>query len=82
MYMEMVVDLSGYAGPDKNPAMLVRGRAIVPYTGVIVVPENLSPKPHTPEEVSSAVGAYLHTTLLKAPELRRHAFRMEPLAGV
>jgi hypothetical protein len=80
--MQMVVDFAGYRGPDRNPAMLVRGRATVPYTGVIVVPENLSPKPNTAVEVSHAVATYLDTTLLKAPERRNHAYWMEPLAGI
>jgi len=81
--MEMVVDFAGYTGTDENPAMVVRGRATVPYyTGVIVVPDNLSSRPNTPTEVSSAVAAYLDTMLLKAPERRSHAFWMEPMAGI
>jgi hypothetical protein len=80
--MEMVVDFAGYTGTDENPAMVVRGRATVPYTGVIVVPDNLSSRPNTLTEVSSAVAAYLDTMLLKAPERRSHAFWMEPMAGI
>jgi hypothetical protein len=80
--MEMAVDFAGYKGPDKNSSMLVRGRTTVPFTGVIVVPENLSPKPDTPAKVSSAVATYLDITLLRLPERRGHAFRMEPLTGV
>ncbi len=80
--MQMAVDFAGYTGPDRNPSMVVRGRATVPFTGVIVVPENLSPNPNTPAKVSSAVGTYLDVTLLRPPERRGHAFWMEPLTGV
>jgi len=80
--MEMIVDFEGYTGKDRNPAMLVRGRSTVPFSGVIVVPDNLSPKPNTPVEMRRAVAAFLDTTLLKGPEPWRHAFRMEPLLGI
>ena len=80
--MEMIVDFAGLAGTDRNPAMAVRGRAVVPYSGIIVVPDNLAPALNTPAEVTQAVSAYLDTSLYAAPERRRHAFRMEPLAGI
>jgi hypothetical protein len=76
--MEMTVDFAGYTGSDRNPAMLVRGHARVPFTGVMVVPENLTPAPNSPSEVSKAVADYLDTRLLKYPERRARAFRMEP----
>ena len=62
--------------------MAVRGRASLPYAGVIVVPDNLFPKPGTPAEVLSVVAPYLDTTLFSAPLLQGHAFRMAPLPGV
>ena len=80
--MDMVVDFAGFVGTDSSPAMAVRGRAAVPYAGVIVVPENLFPKPNTPADVTSAVSAYLDTSLYAAPERAGHAFRMQPLHGL
>jgi hypothetical protein len=80
--MLMVVDFAGYTGSDSNPAMEVRARAVLPYTGVIVVPGNLFPEPGTPGEAVGAVAPYLDTALFKAPERHDHAFRMEPLPGI
>ena len=77
--MDMVVDFAGCTGTDGNPAMMVRGHAAVPYTGVIVVPENLFPNPNTPAEVTSVVSRYLDTSLYAAPEREGHAFRMQAL---
>lgn len=80
--MEMIVDFQGLTGADRNPNMAVHGRAVVPYAGVIVVPDNLVPTLDTPAEVTRAVSQYLDTSLLASPERRGHAFRMEPLAGI
>jgi hypothetical protein len=80
--MEMIVDFLGYTGEDRNQALLVRGRSMVPFAGVIVVPDNLSPKPNRPAEMRRAVAAYLDTTLLTDPQPWCHAFRMQPLPGV
>lgn len=80
--MDMVVDFAGYTGDDSNPAMAVRGRAALPFTGVLVGPDSLFPKPSTPAEILSAVAPYLDTTLFSAPERRGHAFRMAPLPGI
>ena len=80
--MEMLVDFSDDSADDSNPAMTVRGRAVLPFAGVIVVPENLSPKLVTPADVRSAVDRYLDTALLREPELRGHAFGLDPLAGI
>ena len=62
--------------------MAVSGRASVPYTGVIVVPDNLFPKPATPAEVTGIVSSCLDTSLYVAPERAGHAFRLRPLAGI
>jgi hypothetical protein len=80
--MEMIVDFQGLTGADHNPNMTVQGRAVVPYAGAIVVPDNLVPTLNTPAEVARAVSRYLDTPLLAPPERRGHAFRMEPLAGI
>lgn len=80
--MDMVVDFTGTSKADRNAAMQVRGRAALPFTGVIVVPDNLKPEPGTPADVVGAVAPYLDTTLFRAPERRHHAFRMDPLPGL
>ncbi|MFN7844387.1 MAG: hypothetical protein ACK5N9_21925 [Pirellula sp.] len=43
--LEMIVDFHGYVGGDANPAMRVEASTELQFTGLIVVPGNLDPKP-------------------------------------
>jgi len=80
--MGMIVDFAGVTETDSNPALQVRGQAVIPYTGVIVVPDNLAPPPRTPADVSALVSGFLDTSLHTSPKRREHAFRMKPMPGI
>ena len=71
--MDMVVDFTGDSAADRNPALEVRGRALLPFTGVIVSPDNLQPKPATAGEIASpAPGSAAVAPRLQAGPGARH----------
>jgi hypothetical protein len=80
--MDMVVEFSGYTGADGDPAMRVRGTAGVPYTGIAVVPENLSPAPATPADVTAALAPFLDPSLYTSPARQGNTYWLHPLPGL
>ncbi len=57
--LEMIVDFNGYLGGDVNPAMRVAASTELQYTGLIVVPGNLDPKPADETAVVSTASQFL-----------------------
>lgn len=57
--LEMIVDFHGYLGGDVNPAMRVSASTDLVFTGLIVVPGNLDPKPADETTVISTASQYL-----------------------
>jgi hypothetical protein len=80
--MEMVVDFEGTSAADRDPAMVVRAQALLPFIGVFVSPDGLGPEAVTPAEITSAVAPFLDPTVFQAPQPWRHTYRMEPLPGI
>jgi len=77
--MSMTVDFTGLTGEDENPEMLVTGEAIIPFKGVFVTPENLSPKPLTVAEVKDMAKDYIELSAYQEPYKDGHSFILEPL---
>jgi hypothetical protein len=77
--MRMEVDFHGYYGGDANPAMPVHAKADLPFTGLIVVPENLFPKPRSSGEVKKVAGRFVDLTAFSDPERRNYSFVFRPL---
>lgn len=65
--MDMVVDFHGYAGGDEDPNLLIAGQTEIAYRGVIVVKNNLFPKPTTEAEVLAVAGKFIDLTTYRAP---------------
>ena len=65
--MEMVVNFHGYAGGDEDPNLRVAGQAEIAYRGVIVVKNNLSPKPTTEAKVLALADKFIDLTAYRAP---------------
>ena len=57
--LEMIVDFHGYVGGDANPAMRVGASTELQFTGLIVVPGNLDPKPTDEVAVISTASQFL-----------------------
>jgi hypothetical protein len=76
--MAMTVNFSGYYGDDENPDLLVSGDVVIPFTGLLVVPDNLFPKPTTVEEVNGVAREFVDLNCYEAPELDRHRYVFQP----
>lgn len=57
--LEMMVDFHGYLGGDANPVMRVAASTELQFTGLIVVPGNLDPKPDDEAAVISTASQFL-----------------------
>ena len=57
--LEMIVDFHGYLGGDANSAMRVAASTELQFTGLIVVPGNLDPKPADEPAVISVASEFL-----------------------
>ena len=65
--LEMTVDFLGYDEGDENPNLYVTGEADVTYTGLIIVPDNLSPKPTTETDVLGIAEAFADLDCYQKP---------------
>jgi hypothetical protein len=72
-------DLRGFEALDGTRIPLAV-QADVEFTGVIVLPDSLSPKPSTPELATAVVGDFLATLNLGSPEWDRFRFVLAPAA--
>jgi hypothetical protein len=62
-----VVTLSGVAIIDDAGEMPIATSCRADFEGVVVVPQNLAPPPHTAELATAALEAYMRTSSLAAP---------------
>ena len=66
--MDMLVDYRGYYGGDDNPAMAVHAEVDVPFIGLLIIPDNLSPKPATPSQLQSVASQFVDLSSYEAPK--------------
>jgi hypothetical protein len=57
--MGMVVDFKGYYEGDENPAMTVHAEVDVPFIGLLIIPDNLTPKPVSKEEFQAVAAEFV-----------------------
>jgi hypothetical protein len=76
--MRMEVDFHGYYGGDADPAMLIYAEADLPFTGLIVVPENLFPKPLSSEQVKGIASQFVELADFSEPQRRDRDFLLRP----
>ena len=72
------VDFLGYLGDDGNPEMRVIGEADLEYTGLTIVPENLAPKPTTPELITEVAAEFVDLGCYGLPRHDRFRFLFPP----
>ena len=65
--MDMVVNFHGYAGGDEDSNLPVAGQAEIGYRGVIVVKNNLSPKPTTEAMARAVADKFVDLATYRAP---------------
>jgi hypothetical protein len=76
--MRMEVDFHGYYGNDANPAMSVYGAADIPFTRLIIVSDNLFPKPLSSDHAKSAAAQFVDLHAFSEPERDNHGFILRP----
>jgi hypothetical protein len=77
--MEMQVDFHGYYGGDEVSDMPVKADSvIVPFTGLVVVPGNLFPKPTTVKDVEAVAREFVNMDCYDPPEEDRHRYVLRP----
>lgn len=70
-------DLKGFGSLDgENLAFAVRG--LVDFTGIVVVPDNIFPKPESPIDAENLVSKFIGTQHLAAPEWDRFRYVLRP----
>ena len=79
--VDMIVDFHGWTGDDADPAMRVRATADVTYTGLIVVPGNLDPKPTGLEEVTRVAAEFAELNGYETPEQQGFRYLLRPNIG-
>lgn len=67
---DMLVDFHGFYGGDANPAMPVHAEVDVQYIGLLITPDNLSPKPTTPTMLRTVASEFVDLTVYEGPEPR------------
>ena len=76
--MEMTVCFEGCLGKDRDATLPVSAETTVPFTGVIVVPESLEPRPSGAEEIAGVCAPFVDLRCYHEPELREHAYVLKP----
>lgn len=65
--MKMVVNFRGYVGGDENPRLVLAGETQVRYRGLIVVKDNLRPRPTTESKVLTLAEQFVDLTTYREP---------------
>jgi hypothetical protein len=76
--IEMTVDFKGYSGRDEVPTMKVAAIADIPFTGILVVPDNLEPKPTNMDEIKNAASQFVELSCYYDPKQQNHAYIFKP----
>ncbi|MEW4489474.1 hypothetical protein AB1L42_15435 [Thalassoglobus sp. JC818] len=66
--MDMVVDFHGFHDGDENPRMQVAATVDLPFLGVLVIPDNLFPKPNTEQELRDVASDFIDLASFGEPE--------------
>lgn len=74
-----IVDFQGFTGDDVDPEMEVTAETDIEYTGIIIVPDNLFPKPNTPQHVSEVVAQFADLAAYHTPEQDGFRYVMRPV---
>jgi hypothetical protein len=77
--LKLVVDFQGFTGDDVDPEMEITAETDIEYTGIIVVPDNLFPKPNTPEQVMEVVSQFANPAAYHSPEKDDFRFMLRPV---
>lgn len=79
--LDMVVDFLGYDDGDADPALYVAGVADVSYSGLIIVPGNLFPKPGTVDDVLAVAGDFVNLDSYGPPHFQGFRYVLKPVGG-
>lgn len=74
-----VAEVHDLEGADRRPVE-ISGTCNLSFTGIIVVPDNLSPKVNTANEAEAAVAEFLAVDDLNEPRSEGWRFVLEPVA--
>ncbi len=77
--LKLVVDFQGFTGHDVDPEMEITAETDIEYTGLIIVPDNLSPEPNTPEEVIEVVSQFADPAAYHSPEKDDFRYLLRPV---
>lgn len=77
--LKAVVDFQGFAGDDVDPEMEIIAETEVEYLGMIIVPENLFPKPNTPHQVADVVAKFADPEAYHVPEKDDFRYLLRPV---
>ena len=78
-YIKLVVDFQGFTGDDVDLEMEITAETEIEYTGIIVVPDNLFPKPNTPEQVMEIVSQFASPAAYHSPEKDDFRYLLRPV---
>ncbi|QDT27569.1 hypothetical protein Enr10x_28870 [Gimesia panareensis] len=66
--VKMVVDFYGFHNGDENPQMQIDATVALPFLGVLVIPDNLFPKPTTEQELRDVAADFIDLTSFRSSE--------------
>lgn len=78
-YVKAFVNFQGFTGDDVNPDMEITAETDIEYTGLIIVPDNLFPKPDTPQRVSEVVSQFADPAAYHPPEKDDFRYVLRPV---
>ena len=75
--LEMSVDFHGYLGDDANPALPIAASTELKYVGLVVVPDNLEPKPENKKALVALASQFVDLAGYDPPSKQgfRYLFR-------
>lgn len=76
--LETVVEFPAYYGGDGNPALPVSANAVVPFSRLIIVPENLDPVPANLAEAMNIASEFVDLSAYMEPNEKGHAIGLAP----
>lgn len=78
--LDMVVEFLGYFGGDEDHAMPIHAEVDVPFIGLLVIPDNLFPKPSSPNDLRKVASQFVDLSAYEGPEpWKSHGFIFRPV---
>lgn len=77
--LKAVVDFQGFTGDDVDPEMEITAETDIEYTEMIIVPDNLFPKPSTAQQVSEVVAQFADPAAYHPPEKDDFRYMLRPV---